>query len=370
MRPVHRRLLDVARAALGEAEPSPATPQQIAAAEKRLGRPLPPGYRAFLVEVGCVSWPLTIGNVVDFEEGPWPDHLAVFADDGSGNYHGFDLRGPKGRELPIDYWDHEEPEVEDEPGPPERFEDWLEARVDEEVQRTVEERRNAIAARLGAVHVDDSFLPDRAQITEVESVLGVALPEDYVWFTSTFGALRWPVRIADALSLADLTAELRAKRPGEADRVIAFGSEGDSGYVAFDRKGGVRGFGLVRPAPDGFLAYLEDRLAEAPAAESLPRVAGSSQRAAGSPPRVAEDEELALAERLLARLRESGQIETTRGFPPETVARKIADAWRRPSRILAILMDREDVIEVYVSEEELAALQLDVKRQPGKVIAD
>ncbi len=168
----------------------------------------------------------------------------------------------------------------------------------------------------------------------------------------------------------NMTAELRAKRPGEADRVIAFGSEGDSGYVAFDRKGGVRGFGLVRPAPDGFLAYLEDRLAEAPAAESLPRVAGSSQRAAGSPPRVAEDEELALAERLLARLRESGQIETTRGFPPETVARKIADAWRRPSRILAILMDREDVIEVYVSEEELAALQLDVKRQPGKVIAD
>jgi len=106
----------------------------------------------------------------------------------------------------------------------------------------------------------------------------------------------------------------------------------------------------VRPAPRAFLDYLEDRLSHAPAA--------------GPPPRAAEDEELALAERLLARLRETGQIETTRGFPPETVARRIADAWGRPARILSILMDRADVIEVYVSEEELGVLQIDMKRHP------
>lgn len=56
MRPVHQRLLDIALAALGEAAPIPATPEQIAAAEARLGRPLPPGYRAFLAEVGHTSW--------------------------------------------------------------------------------------------------------------------------------------------------------------------------------------------------------------------------------------------------------------------------------------------------------------------------
>ena len=350
MRPVHRRLLDLARAALGEVDPSPATPAQIAAAEARLGRPLPPGYRAFLAEVGHVSWPLVIGNVVDFQEGLWPAHFAPFADDGGGNLHGFDLRGGKGQELPIDYWDHEEPEVDDEPGSPERFQDWLEARIDEEAQRMVAARRAAIAAGLGAAHVDDASLPDRARITEVEGALGVTLPADYVWFTSTFGALRWPVRIVDVLSLADLTAELRARRPREAGRVIAFASEGESGYAAFDRHGGVRGFGLVRPAPRSFLDYLEDRLSRAPAA--------------GPPPRAAEDEdeELLLAERLLARLREANQIETTRGFPAGAVARQIADAWSRPARILSILMDRADVIEVYVSEEDLSALQLEVKR--------
>jgi hypothetical protein len=350
MRPVHRRLLDVARAALCAADPSPATPEQLAAAEARLGRPLPPGYRAFLAEVGHVSWPLVIRNVVDFGEGLWPAHFVPFADDGGGNLYGFDLRGKKGRELPIDHWDHEEPTVDDEPGPPERFQDWLEARLDEEVRRTVAERRDAVAARLGANHVDDALAPDDAQITEVEGALGVTLPEDYVWFTSTFGALRWPVRIVDALSLADLTTELRERRPGEAGRVIAFASEGDSGFAAFDRHGRVRGFGLVRPAPGAFLDYLEDRLSHAPAA--------------GPPPRAAEDEELALAERLLARLHETGQLETTRGFPAEAVARRIADAWGSPARILSILMDRADVIEVYVSEEELAVLQLDVKRPP------
>jgi hypothetical protein len=193
------------------------------------------------------------------------------------------LRGKQGRELPIDHWDHEEPEADDEPGPPERFQ---EARLDEEVRRTVAARRDAVAARLGAHHVDDAFTPDSAQITEVEGALGVTLPEDYVWFTSTFGALRWPVRLVEALSLADLTAGLRERRPGEADRVIAFASEGDSGFAAFDRHGRVRGFGLARPAPGAFLDYLEDRLSHAPAA--------------GPPPRAAEDGEQALAERLLA----------------------------------------------------------------------
>ena len=231
MRMVHRRLLDVARAVVGDVEPSPATPEQIEAAQKRLGRPLPPGYRAFLQEVGRVTWPLVIGNIVDFEEGPWPPHFVPFADDLGGNLYGFDLRGKKGKELPIDYWDHEEPELEDEPGPPERFEDWLKSRVDDEEART--------------------------------------------------------------------------------------------------------------------------------AAEAAPVAAADDP----SPP--TEDEDLVLARQLLGRLQETGQLETEPRFSTDAAAEQIADAWSSPARILAILMDRGDVIEVYASEEELAALLADISETKG-----
>lgn len=214
---------------LGDAKPCPATPEQIAAAEARLGRPLPPGYRAFLAEVGSAFWPLRIGPFADFEgdDLPWPAHLVVFADDNSGNVYGFDLRGKQGRQLPIAYWDHEEPVVDDEPGPPERFEDWLEEHV------------------------------------------------------------------------TDAEAEVAA-----------------------------------------------ERLRQEPVTE---------------PPQAPPDRGLALAERLIERLVASGQLETTRGFPYVTVAQQIDDAWARPARILALLMAREDVIEVYASEEELAALQAELE---------
>jgi hypothetical protein len=317
-----------------------------------------------LQEVGHVTWPLSIGNVADFTEGNsprspqaaanWPAHLAVFAMDGSGNCYGFDLRGRRGRELPIEFWDHEEPDTtEDEPGPPERFEDWLEARIEEDSERQVTERRAALADRLTAHHVDDAFTPERAQVTEVEGTLGVTLPADYVWFTSTFGALRSPVRVVDALSLPDLTAELRARRgDGTKKRLVAFAKEGVEGYAAFDAKGQVYGFGVTLPAKATFLDYIEDRLSrsDTPQPTEVPLTQAT------------EDEELAWAERLLARLLESGQLETTRGFPAELVARRIADAWKRPARIVAMLIDRDDVNEVYVSEKELLAIQVELAR--------
>ena len=69
-----------------------------------------------------------------------------------------------------------------------------------------------------------------------------------------------------------------------------------------------------------------------------------------------QDEDTLLAERaarLLADLIASGALETTRGFPLQTVALSVAAAWRRPARVLALLEDREDVVELFLSEEEL-----------------
>jgi hypothetical protein len=51
---------------------------------------------------------------------------------------------------------------------------------------------------------------------------------------------RWPVRIADALELAALTAALLARWPKAAPRVIAFAEEGEGAFAAFDPGGTCR----------------------------------------------------------------------------------------------------------------------------------
>lgn len=247
MRLIHRRLLACAKRIFAEIEPRPETPERIAAAEARLGRALPPGYRSFLEEVGSVALPIAIGNVIDFvvKDSPWPDWFVPFADDGGGNHHGFDLRSKKrGRELPIDFWDHEEPALEDEPGPPQKFEAWLE----EQVRESEEEARE------------------------------------------------------------------------------------------------------------------EQQRAEAQKREEAPKRTVAAKRAANPslPAEAAEDDDGQRARELLRRLRESGQIETTRGFDSGTVADAIADAGSTPEQVLDILLDRQDVIEVYASEEEIAALQQEI----------
>lgn len=129
MHPLHTRLLDAARRTLGAAVPSPEPPARIAAAEARLGRPLPPGYRRFLEEVGAARWPLRIENVATFESGPVPDYFVPFASDYGERVYGFDLRGGAGAELPIDFLDFDTDELDEAPGPAMPFEEWLAARI-------------------------------------------------------------------------------------------------------------------------------------------------------------------------------------------------------------------------------------------------
>ena len=354
LHPLHLRLLELQRAAIPDAEPAPASAAEIAAAEELLGRPLPPGYKRFLEEVGRVFLPVDIGTPATHATGgDWPSWFIPFAGDLSGNYWGFDLRRKRGKELPIEFWDHEEPELEDEPGEPTRFEDWLEEQMMTEEASLLAQRR---AALLNALPQRDhyAFTPEPDQVAEVEAALGLKLPLDYVWFTTTVGSIEAPVRVVDALELSTLTEAMRGAHPASR-KLVAFAEEAPGTYAAFARGGAVQGVGLDQPVPSGFLAYLEDRIARS-AAEPK-----QAPRPKASPPR---DEEALLAERagrLLADLIASGALETTRGFPLQTVALSVAAAWRRPARILALLEDREDVVELFLSEEELAAAMARVR---------
>jgi hypothetical protein len=347
MKALHRSLVEIAAASLDGFEPRPESPERIALAEERLGGPLPRGYRAFLEEIGSVSWPLSIGNVIDFERGPFPDFFVPFADDLGGNYHGFDLRARKGRELAIDFWDHEEPELDEEPAVVGTFDDWLAGVVGDVIRAREEERKARIAQQIGP-HVVTSFAPSREQVAEVEAALGASLPLDYVWFTTSIGSTPWPVRIADALELEAKAEAFRRKFPRAPRRAIAFAEEPGGGWAAFDKGGVVRGFGVARPAPPAFLDYLEDRMSHAPDVV---------------PSKSSEDPEIDLALSLIHRLREEDLLETTRGFDPAAVAPAIADAWPRPSRIVDILMDRADVVEVYASEDDVAAIVAELSKR-------
>jgi hypothetical protein len=77
--------------------PAPEPAERIAAAAAWLRVPLPDDYRAFLSEVGRVSWPMEIGHVLDFKAKDWPPAFHPFARDGDSAY-GF-LLAPRRVEL-------------------------------------------------------------------------------------------------------------------------------------------------------------------------------------------------------------------------------------------------------------------------------
>lgn len=117
------RPLDVALEAVrylsmtvGESPPTPApTAEQVAEAERLLGRPLPPSYLGFIAEAGMImpeGWDLywvggpdlerrniVVANQVerDHPTSPLPPFLIAFFDDDTGDQYCFDTR-PRGRD--------------------------------------------------------------------------------------------------------------------------------------------------------------------------------------------------------------------------------------------------------------------------------
>ncbi|MDB4994418.1 MAG: hypothetical protein JWM74_1850 [Myxococcaceae bacterium] len=91
MKKLLQRLLDENRKRDPSAAPAPDSPERIAATEAWLRVPLPDDYRVFLGEVGRVTWPMEIGNVLDFKAHDWPPGFVPFARD-EAMAHGFLLK--------------------------------------------------------------------------------------------------------------------------------------------------------------------------------------------------------------------------------------------------------------------------------------
>ena len=132
-----------------ELNANPATPAEIAAAERELGAQLPESFRRFQLEFGDYNGgPVDIYSVKPLEPPArtivsmnrtartelyprLPAHLIAFADNGAGDYNCFDTRACIAGECPVVWWDHELDEQQPpEPAAP-SFVDWLQAELEE-----------------------------------------------------------------------------------------------------------------------------------------------------------------------------------------------------------------------------------------------
>ncbi|HSN98888.1 MAG TPA: hypothetical protein VLS89_11405, partial [Candidatus Nanopelagicales bacterium] len=301
-----------------------------------------------------------------------PPHLVPFAHDGSGNYHCFDLRAPappplpappartrraapEPPELPITYWDHEAPDPGDPADLPDPtpFATWLEEQVDEALWTEVEQRRARLTQAL-APHAAAATPPSLEEAQQAGEQLGLELPADYLWFTTTLGSVTAPIRIASALELSALTQAMRRAHPRAPTGFIAFAEESPGRFAAFAPDARIHHLG---PLPEGrrpdpaditFTEYLERRLADPPR-PAMPTPAAPPVQPPPEPPQAA-------AKSLLALLLERGAIEVEPTFDIDEVAAELAEARLSPRKLCAWLMDRDDVAEVFISDDELVAL--------------
>lgn len=349
MKPLHRTIVERSRAGCGSFTPSPATAEQIAAAELRLGA-LPPAYRSFLAEVGAAPWPLQIGNVVDpgARRSPhMPEWFVPFARDAGGNCYGFDVRKRRGKELAIEYWDEEAWGIDDAPCSTASFAALLSDLVRAGLTRDHAQRRERVFAAL-APRAAGAFTPSAREVVAAGRALGVELPDDYVWFTTTLGSLPAPLRVVDGLDLAELTAALRQVHPDAPPQLAAFAREGEREFVAFTARGDLRYLGRAA-GPPTFLDYLESLLARAAPRPASREPAPVVRRARPSDP-------AGRLRRLLERLQADDHIETAADFSAAAVATELASVPLNGAAIVAALLDRDDVLEVFVTDADVDAL--------------
>ncbi|AKT37572.1 SMI1/KNR4 family protein [Chondromyces crocatus] len=356
MRRAHVLLVEKNQALLGSFAPKPATADQIGEIERLLGRPLPPSYRAFVEELGHVAWPLEIFVASQQPEASLPKHLIAFADAGEGCYHCFDLRtepepwGEKAQEMGITFWNPEEPEEEDEDISPsaEPFSEWLDEQIDEALWAEVEARREKLAEAL-APNAEGARALSLEEAQHVAEQLGVELPADYLWFTTTLGSISKPVKIVDAAALASLTGAMRRDHPRVPGGLVAFALERPGRYAAFTREGRISWVGgatagkKATPEPElSFTDYLERVLTMKPSE-------GAQEAEPVQDPVVA-------SKRFLQMLLDKELIEVEPTFEIDEAAEQLAAARLSPRRLIGWLMDRRDIAEVFVSDDELMAL--------------
>ncbi|EYF03862.1 SMI1/KNR4 family protein [Chondromyces apiculatus] len=361
MRRVHLLLVEKNQAMLGDFSPEPATAAQIAAMEKQLGRPLPPSYRAFVEEVGRVAWPLEIFIAQPREaDSPLPEFYVPFAHDGGGNYHCFDLRtepepwGEKAQEMGIAFWDHEEPEIEEDAPFPTPFSEWLDEQVDEALWAEVEARREKLAEQL-APYASGTEAPSLEEAQHVGEQLGVELPADYLWFSTTVGSIAKPVKIVDATGIASLTGAMRRDHPRVPGGLVAFALERPGRYAAFTREGRITWVGGPTPAASGAKRGAPPE-PEVSFTDYLERVLTMNPSEAATEPAPQVQDPVVTSRRFLQLLLDKEMIEVEPTFEIEEAAEQLASARVSSRRLMGWLMDRRDIAEVYASDDELMAL--------------
>jgi hypothetical protein len=152
---------------------TPATAENLTAAETTLGCRFPASYGWFQLEFGQVSsGPLDIYGVCPVEppslnivginlderrnaQPALPAHLIAFSDSGGGDLLCFDTSALEGGECPIVWWDHEletdqEPEIAGA-----SFLDWLETELRERATEEIEEKGSLLDS---LAHVHQSWL--------------------------------------------------------------------------------------------------------------------------------------------------------------------------------------------------------------------
>jgi hypothetical protein len=247
---------------------------EIVTAEALLGIELPVSYKRFATELGRVFWPVEIFAPKDLRRSDGrfgqPSFLVAFATDGGGNDWCFDTRRLFDGEYSIVFWDHEEPtsEVEEPASAIGGFAEWLETLVhersaeDEAAARKEQRDRldDLLRPRFGGVF---PYTPSEDEVRGAEASLGVTLPQDYRWFTQSYGGIQWPLAISDALDVAELRSRMRDQIPGA--QLLPIATDGHGVFYGFlkgsDEVHCLSAKGL-EPTRKTFLEWIEEQIAD------------------------------------------------------------------------------------------------------------
>jgi len=237
-------------------------------------------------------------------------------------------------------------------------------------QEATDAKRQDRIAKLLKPHTADAFRPSAQDVAKASEKVGVPFPEDYIWFTTKFGSTEWPIQIVDALDTQPLTEVMKKSKTKTTKKVACFAREPKGTFAAFDAKGKIVFIGQseIWESANGasFLDYLDAWI------EKAKKDAEKENAALASDDDLDEDEDesdddlgddldsdevpVIDIELFLKYLIRAKAIETTKGFD----AAAVADAYEQENQgsldseiFSEWLMNRDDIVEVYASEEEM-----------------
>jgi hypothetical protein len=235
-------------------------------------------------------------------------------------------------------------------------------------QEATDAKRQDRIAKLLKPHTFDAFKPSTQDVAKAAEKMGVAFPEDYIWFTTKFGSTEWPIQIVDALDTQPLTDVMKKSKAKTTKKVACFAREPKGTFAAFDVKGKIVFIGQseIWESANGasFLDYLEAWLEKAKKDAEKEKAAVASDEDSDDDEFDEDelggdlDDEIPVIDidAFLKYLIRAKAIETTRGFN----AAAVAEAYEQENQgsldgeiFSEWLINRDDIVEVFASEEEM-----------------